>query len=82
MDPLDIKAKAETLLKLHDRRKMLVLPNAWDAASERILAESGFAAIATTSDERRHLPYFRTARFGSHRMRSDAIGGAKNHARG
>jgi 2-methylisocitrate lyase-like PEP mutase family enzyme len=49
MDPLDIKAKAETLLKLHDRRKMLVLPNAWDAASARIFAESGFAAIATTS---------------------------------
>lgn len=49
MNPLDIKAKAEALLKLRDRRKILVLPNAWDAASARIFAESGFAAIATTS---------------------------------
>jgi 2-methylisocitrate lyase-like PEP mutase family enzyme len=49
MNPLDIKHKAEALLKLHDRRKILVLPNAWDAASARIFAESGFAAIATTS---------------------------------
>jgi 2-methylisocitrate lyase-like PEP mutase family enzyme len=28
---------------------MLVLPNAWDAASARILEQAGFQAIATTS---------------------------------
>lgn len=49
MNPSELKAKAEALLKLHDRRAILVLPNAWDAASARVFAESGFAAIATTS---------------------------------
>lgn len=36
-------------LQLHDRRKILVLPNAWDVASARIFEEAGFPAIATTS---------------------------------
>ncbi len=34
---------------LHDRRQVLLLPNAWDAGSARVFAELGFAAIATTS---------------------------------
>jgi 2-methylisocitrate lyase-like PEP mutase family enzyme len=43
------KAKAEALRKLHDRSRLLILPNAWDAASARIFEEAGFPAIATTS---------------------------------
>ena len=34
---------------LHDRRNLLLLPNAWDAGSARLFAELGFAALATTS---------------------------------
>jgi len=34
---------------LHDRRQVLLLPNAWDAGSARIFTDLGFAAIATTS---------------------------------
>lgn len=34
---------------LHDRRQVLLLPNAWDAGSARVFADLGFAAIATTS---------------------------------
>ncbi len=49
MNTSELKAKAEALLTLHDRRAVLVLPNAWDAASAKVFAESGFAAIATTS---------------------------------
>ena len=41
--------KAQAFRKMHDRSRILVLPNAWDAASARLLARSGFAAVATTS---------------------------------
>lgn len=34
---------------MHDRQKILLLPNCWDAASARLLVQRGFAAIATTS---------------------------------
>lgn len=34
---------------LHDRRRLLLLPNAWDAGSARLFTDLGFAAIATTS---------------------------------
>jgi len=49
---MDINAqarKAEELRKLHSGPKVLVLPNAWDVASARVLEELGFPAIATTS---------------------------------
>jgi 2-methylisocitrate lyase-like PEP mutase family enzyme len=49
---MDINAqarKAEELRKLHGGPKVLVLPNAWDVASARVLEELGFPAIATTS---------------------------------
>jgi 2-methylisocitrate lyase-like PEP mutase family enzyme len=36
-------------LELHHGRQILVLPNAWDAASARIFEEAGFPAIATSS---------------------------------
>jgi 2-methylisocitrate lyase-like PEP mutase family enzyme len=41
--------KAQALRGMHDRRSILVLPNAWDAASARVFARLGFAAVATTS---------------------------------
>lgn len=41
--------KAEKFRKLHHGPRMLLLPNAWDVASARILEECGHPAIATTS---------------------------------
>ncbi|MGA2428625.1 MAG: isocitrate lyase/phosphoenolpyruvate mutase family protein [Candidatus Acidiferrum sp.] len=41
--------KAEQLRKLHGGPRILVLPNAWDVASARIVEDLGFPAIATTS---------------------------------
>jgi len=41
--------KAETFRKLHHSGKILVLLNAWDAASARIFEVAGAPAIATTS---------------------------------
>jgi 2-methylisocitrate lyase-like PEP mutase family enzyme len=41
--------KAAILRQLHAGPKILVLPNAWDAASARIFEDAGFPAIATTS---------------------------------
>lgn len=41
--------KAEKLRTLHAGPRILVLPNAWDVASARILEELGYPAIATTS---------------------------------
>src|SRR4051812_41249559 len=43
------KHKAEIFRALHLSPNILVLPNAWDVASARILENSGFSAIATTS---------------------------------
>src|SRR5256885_14253073 len=41
--------KAEQLRKLHHGPKILVLPNAWEVASARVLEELGYPAIATSS---------------------------------
>jgi 2-methylisocitrate lyase-like PEP mutase family enzyme len=41
--------KAEILRALHKSPPVLLLPNAWDAASARLVAAEGFPAIATTS---------------------------------
>src|SRR6266849_8369009 len=41
--------KAEQFRKLHHGPRLLLLPNAWDVASARILEECGHPAIATTS---------------------------------
>ncbi len=43
------REKAERLRALHAGPRILVLCNAWDAASARVVEESGFPAIATTS---------------------------------
>jgi 2-methylisocitrate lyase-like PEP mutase family enzyme len=40
---------ARQFLALHDRRKILTLPNAWDAASAGIFEDAGFPAIGTSS---------------------------------
>ncbi len=42
-------AKANLFRALHHGPKLLVLPNAWDVASARILENAGVTAIATTS---------------------------------
>src|SRR5256885_10453528 len=49
MDIRTQAAKAEQFRKLHHGPKILLLPNAWDVASARILEEAGHPAIATTS---------------------------------
>jgi 2-methylisocitrate lyase-like PEP mutase family enzyme len=41
--------KAEQLRKLHCGPRILILANAWDVASARIVEELGYPAIATTS---------------------------------
>ena len=41
--------KAIHFRQLHRGSAALVLPNAWDVASARIVEEAGFPAIATTS---------------------------------
>jgi 2-methylisocitrate lyase-like PEP mutase family enzyme len=49
MDMTGQGRKAEELRKLHGGPRVLVLPNAWDVASARVLEELGYPAIATTS---------------------------------
>lgn len=44
-----LQAKALRLAALHRGPNILVLPNAWDAASAKIFEAAGFSAIATTS---------------------------------
>ena len=49
---MDMRAQAEKagqFRKLHHGPRLLLLPNAWDVASARILEECGHPAIATTS---------------------------------
>lgn len=41
--------RAEALRRLHHGPEPLVLPNAWDVASARVLEAAGFPALATTS---------------------------------
>jgi 2-methylisocitrate lyase-like PEP mutase family enzyme len=41
--------KAQRFRALHHGPRILVLPNAWDVATARILEEGGYPAIATTS---------------------------------
>jgi len=45
----DLRAHSDRLRELHDAGEMLVLPNVWDAASAKIVAESGFPVVATAS---------------------------------
>ena len=41
--------KAEQFQKLHHGPRILLLPNAWDVVSARIIEECGYPAIATSS---------------------------------
>lgn len=41
--------KAERLRKLHHGPRILLLPNAWDVVSARLIEECGYPAIATSS---------------------------------
>ncbi|HMD78678.1 MAG TPA: isocitrate lyase/phosphoenolpyruvate mutase family protein [Nitrososphaerales archaeon] len=41
--------KAEDFRALHDRKRILVLPNAWDVPSARLFEDEGFPAVATSS---------------------------------
>ena len=41
--------KAEDFRRLHDRKGVLVLPNAWDVPSARVFEDEGFPAVATSS---------------------------------
>lgn len=43
------RTKAEAFRTMHDRSRILVLPNAWDAMSARVIEDAGARAIATTS---------------------------------
>jgi 2-methylisocitrate lyase-like PEP mutase family enzyme len=50
MNPLkEQRAKADAFRAMHRGAHILLLPNAWDVASARVLQEAGFGAIATTS---------------------------------
>jgi len=50
LPPIETLASRAAILRaLHDGPKLLVLPNAWDAASARLFEAAGFPAIATTS---------------------------------
>jgi 2-methylisocitrate lyase-like PEP mutase family enzyme len=42
-------AKTDSFRAMHRGQRMLLLPNAWDVASARVVQQAGFAAIATTS---------------------------------
>jgi 2-methylisocitrate lyase-like PEP mutase family enzyme len=49
MPNLEQAKKAEAFRAMHTGEGAVVLPNVWDVASARIIEESGFEAIATTS---------------------------------
>jgi 2-methylisocitrate lyase-like PEP mutase family enzyme len=42
-------SRAERFRALHDRKSVLVLPNAWDVPSARMFEDEGFPAVATSS---------------------------------
>ena len=47
--PPSQRERSEVLRDLHRGPRILVLPNAWDVASAKIVEAAGFSAIATTS---------------------------------
>lgn len=49
VEAMDQKGKAEQFRAMHHAPEILVLPNAWDAVSARIVEAEGFPAIATSS---------------------------------
>ena len=49
MNTNDIRSRAERFRALHEGDSILVLPNAWDVASARLMAAAGAVAVGTTS---------------------------------
>jgi len=49
MRPTIQREQAETFRRLHREGGILVLPNAWDVITARVIESAGFAAIATSS---------------------------------
>ncbi len=49
MSSKEQQERAAHFRRLHHEAPLLALPNVWDAASARIIAQAGFPAIATTS---------------------------------
>lgn len=49
MAPADQVERGARLRALHERERLFVIPNPWDAGSARLLAGLGFEALATTS---------------------------------
>lgn len=49
MDTIKQAKKAEQLRKLHQGPRILILANAWDVISARVVEDAGFPAVATTS---------------------------------
>lgn len=47
--PQTQEARATQFRRWHQQQPILVLPNAWDAASARVFEQVGFRAVATTS---------------------------------
>jgi 2-methylisocitrate lyase-like PEP mutase family enzyme len=47
--PMTIAERAKVFAALHGGPKLLILPNAWDAGSARIIEHAGASAIATSS---------------------------------
>ena len=52
----DLKAHADRLRELHHAREMLVLPNVWDAASAKIVAEAGLPWSPPPAQRSRRCP--------------------------
>lgn len=50
MPNTDLQARCDRLRSLHRPGDPLLLPNAWDAASARVVVAAGFPVVATTSD--------------------------------
>src|SRR5438876_9259472 len=49
MRPTIQRERAETFRRLHREGGILVLPNAWDVITARVIESAGIAAIATSS---------------------------------
>jgi len=47
--PSSPSEKAEAFRRLHNMKKILILPNAWDVPSARVFEDEGFPAVATSS---------------------------------
>jgi 2-methylisocitrate lyase-like PEP mutase family enzyme len=47
--PTSQSEKAEAFRRLHNMKKILILPNAWDVPSARVFEDEGFPAVATSS---------------------------------